>query len=166
MSKQISLGNCDLFVTVDDADFEYLSQFKWRRSFTRSRQNPKIYAIRHIRGDDNAGLLMHRELLQPQRGRIIDHINGNGLDNQRANLRICSIAENSRNRGVPLKGSSPFKGVCLEKASGRYVAKITVNYKAIALGHYHDPVDAAHAYDAAARKYHGEFAYFNFPEAA
>ncbi|MCK9370911.1 HNH endonuclease [Candidatus Dojkabacteria bacterium] len=91
--KQISLGQLSgkgKFVIVDNEDFEYLNQFKWYIKF--SGQNE--YAIRHKRYDET---LMHRLIINTPKGMETDHINHNGLDNRRVNLRIVTTSQNQRN---------------------------------------------------------------------
>jgi hypothetical protein len=90
----------------------------------------------------------------------VDHVNGNRLDNRRANLRLCTRAENARNvRGRALSG---FKGVTQVRA--RWRAVIYAEGKIHRLGSFGAAEEAAHAYDEAARRLHGEFAKLNFPE--
>ena len=94
----------------------------------------------------------------------IDHIDGNGLNNQRNNLRGCSHMENLRNRGATKASKSGFKGVwkrLTKDGSEHYVSQITVNYKCINVGYFHNLKDAVTAYNNAAIKYHGDFAKLN-----
>lgn len=99
---------------------------------------------------------------------IASHIDGNGLNNQRYNLRICTKQENLRNQKPIRGGSSKFKGVYLSKAYPKYGIKsvwranIGKDGKAIFLGGFENEIDAAKAYDRAALKYFGEFARVNF----
>ena len=96
----------------------------------------------------------------------IDHINHNGLDNRRSNLRLATPAQNAANKR-PIKGAaSRYKGVVWNKQIRRWAAGIKVDYQHRHLGYFRDEVSAAEAYDAAARESFGEFAYLNFPEAS
>lgn len=126
------------------------------------------YAIRHVRrpGGKQITQYLHREILglEPGDPRQVDHINGNTLDNRRENLRICDCTENNCNVPCRSNNTTGYKGVGWRKERGKYRARIKLNGKETHLGYYDDPVIAAIAYDAAARKYHGEFAYLNFPE--
>ena len=106
---------------------------------------------------------MHRLILGITCDSQGDHINGDGLDNRRANLRPVTHAQNMQNR----RGNGPtFKGIyCVERTTRNpWMAKIAVAKKQIYLGYYATPEDAARAYDEAAKKYFGEFARLNFPE--
>jgi hypothetical protein len=103
---------------------------------------------------------MHRQLLTPPPGKCIDHANGNGLDNRRANLRFATPAQNAWNTRRKVSASG-YKGVYFSKAN-KFGAAIRCNKKRIHLGCFDSPVDAAKAYDKAAKKYHGQFAQTNF----
>ena len=92
----------------------------------------------------------------------IDHINGNGLDNCRKNLRHCTTAENLCNARKRRGTSSRYKGVYLDVASGKWKAQAQVHGRRISLGRFDSEIDAAEAYDAAARRHYGEFARTNF----
>ena len=144
---------------VDDEDFEYLNQFKW---FVNNI-NEKLYVRRNIRLFKNkqTTILMHRFIMKADKGMIIDHLDGNPLNNQKNNLRICTHAENMRNSKIPKNNTSGFKGVSFVKKHNRYESSIRINNKKIYIGYYIDPIDAARAYNAAALKYHGEFAHLN-----
>jgi len=104
---------------------------------------------------------MHRFLMQPPPGMQIDHINGDGLDNRRCNLRLATNTQNRRNGKAHSDGTSRFKGVCWDKFRGRWRADITFENRSIHLGRFHSETDAAIAYDAAARDLFGEFARLN-----
>ena len=103
---------------------------------------------------------MHRSILKADIGQIVDHVNGDGLDNQRENLRIADSFGNARNsRGWRLR-SSPFKGVYPVK--GKWRSIIRINNRARHLGYFDELEDAAKAYDEAALKEFGPFARLNF----
>lgn len=92
----------------------------------------------------------------------VDHASGDRLDNRRVNLRPCTHAENQRNQGPSSRNASGYKGVSLYKRDGTYRASIAAHGRRRHLGYYSNPVEAARAYDAAARELHGEFARTNF----
>ncbi len=105
--------------------------------------------------------------MNPQKGKVVDHINGEGLDCQRHNMRVCTHSDNQHNRKWSLgKKTSKFKGVSWNKNDGVWRAFIYLNWKQIYLGRFSKEVDAAKAYDSAARKYFGVFSKLNFPEKA
>lgn len=94
-------------------------------------------------------------------GMMIDHIDGDGLNNQIDNLRLATHVQNSRNRKLNRNNTSGYKGVCLFKRDQNWVAYITVNYKRIHLGFFDTPEGAARAYNIAAIEHFGEFASLN-----
>jgi len=157
MSKLISLTQGKVAL-VDDADFEWLNQWKWHackgtRTYYAKRESPTI--------------LMHREILGLKFGDGIetDHRNGDGLDNRRENLRKCTNAENCHNRvHLCSRKSSIYKGVNWDKRKQKWQARTRYEGKSIFLGYYDSEIDAARAYDRAALKYFGEFAKPNFKE--
>jgi hypothetical protein len=144
------------FALVDDGDFEYLNQFKW--CFNGQ------YAARRgaIRG--KSLIRMHRVVMCAPAGYEVDHINGDKLDNRRANLRLCTRAENQRHKARNRQNTTGYKGVRIDKRDGYFSARIRFDNKELHLGRFRNAVDAARAYDAAAKKLHGDFAWLNFPE--
>jgi HNH endonuclease len=102
------------------------------------------------------------QIMRAPDGMEVDHINGDGLCNLRENLRVCTKAENMRNRGKQINNTSGYKGVYFNKHAKKFSAQIKLYGKAIYLGLYDSPVEAARAYDAKARELFGEFAVTNF----
>lgn len=148
---------------VDDEDFERLNTHKWCVMKTYGL----FYAVRHTPKPNRRTILMHREIIGAQPGQMVDHIGGNGLNNQQANLRFCTNAQNVRNAKKRQGGTSHFKGVCYDADRGTWIAQIIVNYKGKHLGRFENEEDAAMAYNRAAKKYFGEFARLNYiPETA
>ena len=141
------------YATVDDADYEALSRFKWYFNNGYARRNKKPRGV---------GLLhMHRVIANTPNGMFTDHINGNKLDNRRENLRVCTHSLNKANRGKPKNNTSGFKGVFYQKDHRRkkpWTAHITVKRKSIALGYFSTKHEAALAYNKAAKELFGEFA--------
>ncbi len=151
------------YAIVDPDDYRSLSKYKWRISKTKGKN--VTYAERSIRRPNGkySRILMHRQLIDVPDGYVIDHINGCGLDNRRANLRLATVAQNAWNtkKRNPRSG---YKGVCFASDKGRWRASIVCNKKRIHLGYFRDKRQAARAYDKAAGKYHGRFAKTNFPK--
>lgn len=148
-----------LVAIVDAADFDMLSERKWHTQASG-------YAA-HGSGSRPSGLiLMHRLLMEAPAGLQVDHINGNRLDNRRANLRLCTAAQNRCNAGLRAVNKSGFKGVSRHSSNRVWVANVQAGGVAHYIGSYADKVEAARAYDAAALRLHGPFARLNFPEAA
>lgn len=168
MTKEIPLSrfgkNKGKFVAiVDDADFEVLSRFHW----SVKSNGYTLYAYRVTRpneGRDGISVFMHREIMHADDRQLIDHIDRNGLNNTRANLRCCSPSENSMNRKTRKDNILHLKGVKFNRRSRKWSASIKVNGKVFSLGYFNNPDDAARAYDKAALNMHGEFACLNFHE--
>lgn len=164
MVKKIKVGNHGLFSLVDDEDFEMVSQVHWSERRKKYKENTRTYAIHEYTIDGDRGrIYLHRLILRAEIGEIVDHINHDTLDNRKENLRKCTHAENMRNQ---LKhyysATSPYKGVTCHGRKGWWKAVISVDGKSHLIGVFERPEQAAHAYDEAARKYHGEFASLNF----
>lgn len=154
--QKIKLKNSPLYAIIDNDDLGLISNHEWYLAKRRKAN----YAATAING---RLVLMHR-LILGLKTRLIhaDHINSNGLDNRRSNLRTCTAAENNRNRGAYKNNRVGFKGVSETVPGKRWNARITIDKKLISLGSFHTPELAARAYDRAARLYHGEFANLNF----
>lgn len=148
---------------VDDEDFEYLNQWKW----CVSKRSRSYYAVRKIHRNGVATTLsMHVAIMNPQTGTEIDHRDGNGLNNQRENLRPSTRVENSRNRHhFKTSKTSKYRGVYFDKKNRRWCASISPQTgQYVWLGRHATEEAAALAFDEAAKKYFGEFAALNFPE--
>lgn len=140
---------------VDDEDFEELNKYKW----CAFKGNSTYYVSRATRvAKKQKVLLMHRVIMKTPKGMHTDHINGDGLDNQRSNLRIATHSENMRNTRMSKNNTSGYKGVCWDKNAKKWHVQITVDSKLIYLGLYDTVEDGYKAYCIACIKYHGEFA--------
>jgi hypothetical protein len=159
MAKEIQLTQGKVAI-VDDDMYDYLMQWKW---FASKQKNDKFYVGRSIPVSKNKQTIiyMHRFIMKPNKGMVIDHLDGNPLNNQKNNLRICTNAENTRNSKININNKSGYKGVSYQENRNNYRAQIEFNNKKINIGDFIDPIDAAKAYNAAAVKYHGEFANLN-----
>lgn len=148
----------DKYAIVDVEDYSKLAQDDWHLYGNESKN---YYAARF---DGGKIVKMHRQILNAPPGSIVDHRYGNGLDNRKENLRIATISQNLYNRRkTSKKTTSKYKGVHLKRESSKYAAAISCNGKRIFLGYFENEIDAARAYDNAAKIYHGEFAVLNFP---
>lgn len=157
--RRIPVGR-DHFALVDAADYPLVNYFNW---YLLRGHNGKLYAY------TNGSVYMHRLIAGTPQGMETDHINGDGLDDRRANLRTATASQNRGNMGKPKRPdgsvhSSRYKGVSWDKVRERWQSKITANGVCRNLGRYDDEAEAARAYDAAALLHYGEFARLNFPE--
>jgi hypothetical protein len=146
------------FAIVDAEDYEHLSKYKWYAVYAGG----KFYAYRSVK---YRAVSMHRQIMGEPKGKVVDHRDGNSLNNRRSNLRICTFAQNQLNRRST-GGVSRYKGVWFKKGHNKWKAQIGFNGKKIHIGYFKDEIDAAKAYDKKAKEFFGEFAYLNFPEQA
>ncbi len=145
---------------VDDEDYAELSKHKWHAA----KIGKRWYASRNVgKRPYRRQVYMHRQILNPPPGFECDHINGNGLDNRRCNLRVCTHSQNLQNQRIG-GGASEFKGVHWYKRDKIWHAQIKHSGKRHHLGVFTDETDAARAYDTAAREHFGNFARLNFPK--
>ena len=158
MTREIDLTQGKKAI-VDDEDYEWLSQWKWYYAHTgyAVRNSPRVLGKHYM-------IFMHREIMHTPQGMDTDHIDGNGLNNLRINLRVCSHSRNLQNKGVSINNVSGFKGVSWCQANKKWRARIKASGKEKYIGYFDVAESAALAYDKAARELHGEFAKLNFPE--
>ena len=146
---------------MDPEDYDRLNKYKWHVV----RGNNTYYAGRNARiGKKRISIKMHREVIHPPDHLFADHINRNGWDNRKANLRPATRAQNTLNRSLinTKPSSSKYNGVSWSKSQKKWHAQLGLNGKYKFLGYFHDEIKAARAYDEAAKKYHGDFAVLNF----
>jgi hypothetical protein len=161
MVREIPLTQSKV-VIVDDEDFAFLSQFKWYAI----RQGSRWYAKRTIcEGNQRLSTPMHRVILGTPKGFDSDHVNGDGLDNRRCNLRVATRSQNQANSQKRTGTSSKFKGVSWDSTWKRWVARLQVKGKMIRIGRFASEESAAMAYNDTARKYFGPYARPNSTEA-
>ena len=156
--RTIPLSNSHKVAIVDDADYDDLSQYTWRLQAMPHLSNSLEYAVRHV--ERGVIMPMHRQILKPKSKQVVDHISGDGLDNQRENLRACTHQQNLWNRKPNTLGTSPYKGVYFAKYCGRWMAQIVVNGKKIRKT-FSSEMDAARHYNLLAKTHYGEYARLN-----
>ena len=145
---------------VDDEDYDYLMKWKWHAV----KYSNNFYAARtqKICEGKKTAILMHRVIINNKNTKMhTDHINGNGLDNRKINLRICTHSQNLMNRGASINNKIRYKGVSYIEKINKFRVQIMVNKKNTTIGYYINPIDAARAYNEAAIKFHQEFANLN-----
>ncbi len=150
------------YAIVDPEDYEYLNLFKWFAN--RSRDSFYARRVIYINGKIKV-IHMHRLIMNYDGELVVDHENRNTLDNRKANLRIATAGENRANstREIDSK-SSKYRGVSRKKGHKKWLAAIGYRGKHIHLGYFENEIEAAKAYDEAAKKYYGEYAVLNFEE--
>lgn len=156
--KSIPLSQ-GLFALVDSVDYENLNQWRWyakkgRKTFYAWRNSKTLNGKRST-------IQMHCVIVDSGGEKEVDHRDGNGLNNTRGNLRASTVSENTRNRTKRVDSASNYKGVHWHKRDQKWWSQIMVNGKSKWLGYFENPIEAAHAYDAAALKLHGEYARTN-----
>lgn len=160
--KELMLTNGTV-VKVDDADYDMLNMYSW--SMAKSKK--LYYAVRTIRYQDGKRkiVLMHRLIMDTPHGMDCDHKDGDGLNNQRDNLRNCTRSQNSQNKVVSCKTRSGYKGISLDHKRNKWLARIKVGERTLFLGYHDDPIQAALAYNEAALEHFGEYAKINVIDA-
>jgi len=150
------------YAIVDPDDYYKLNEYKW----CALKVGHKYYAVRSNggrKGQKRKLYRMHREVVHIPKGLECDHINGDSLDNRKANLRAATRQQNCWNNSKRKpKSLSKYKGVSFSKRGRPWKAMLTVNGKWIYLGGFNSEIQAAKAYDKAAKRYFGEFAVLNF----
>jgi hypothetical protein len=150
-------------VIIDKEDFEKIVMLGFHKCVPDHSGNIYFEHVVYNHQKVIEYIKLHRYLVNAPRNKIVDHANGNTLDNRKSNLRICTHAENTRNQKISRRNTSGFKGVrCLPGITGRgngkkYQARIRHEGKLINLGVFSTPEQAYRAYCEASKKYHGEF---------
>lgn len=147
---------------IDCEDLDKTKDINW---FVRKpyRAGKPSYVLGYTK--DKKRVFLHRIIMGvTERKTIVDHINHDGLDNRKINLRVCTQQENGFNKDVSKVNKTGYKGVYMDSKTGKYRSQIGHNYKKIHLGSFDDLICAARAYDDAAIKYYGRFAKLNLKE--
>ncbi len=142
--KEIPLTQ-GLVTVVDDEDYGFLMQWRWYAA----KSGQTYYAVRHMIGGTRRLVRMHRLIVDPSCDLEVDHFDGNGLNNQRSNLRIVTRRQNNQN--VHRKTSSRYPGVCWNGYSGQWKAQIQVDGKNKHVGYFSTELEAFEAYQRALR---------------
>jgi len=156
-----------IYAIVDDEDFEELSKYSWFLKTDKKWEHNR-YAIRFevfmIDGKRKTkSFRMHREILNVPIGILVDHRNGNGLDNRRKNIRSCNFSENSQScRSHRRNKTSKYKGVYWKKRDQKWMVRVSFKGKNIYLGLFDSEREAARIHDAGAKLSYGDFAILNF----
>jgi hypothetical protein len=146
--KSISLASSDKFLCIDDADFDLVSQYRWG------------WSGRDVRSTTYPRIKVHRLIVNPRDNEIVDHINGDTLDNRRCNLRVATRMQNMWNRKTNENNKVGLKGVTWRQDCHKYQAQIRVNKKTVFLGRFKTAIEAHKAYVEASNKYYGQFSYY------
>jgi hypothetical protein len=149
-------------VLLDNSDLKLVSGYNWWLS--KSSYSNTFYAATWIKiNNKRIALSMHRLFLNLKNSnkKKVNHINGNGLDNRRKNIRECTHEERQANQHIPKNNQSGYKGVYWKQKNGMWCAQIGLHNKHLYLGLFDSPINAAIAYNEAAKKYFGEFAKLN-----
>ena len=153
------------YAKVDPGDYERLRKYEW---LARKGIN-SFYARRRVptgKAKKEKLVYMHQMVIEVPEGMVIDHVNQDGMDNRSGNLRPATHSQNLYNRKKRSGATqSKYKGIYWRKKVRKWQASIKCNKKRIELGYFRDEIEAAKAYDRAAKKYHGDFACLNFPDA-
>lgn len=157
------------YTVIDDADYDLVKNISWSRIITMGKY-PYAFGNIKVRGKWK-GIKLHRLLLKPKPNELVDHKNGDGLDNRRSNLRVCNKAQNGQNSKRPSNNTTGFKGIIFVKSRADcgtpcserpWMAQIGHENKHITIGYFKTAKLAAQAYDKKAKELHGEFAKLNF----
>ena len=147
-------------VIIDAEDYDKVSGYA--RSYKKGTREGVAYAsTTKMRNGKRKSYLIHRVIMNAPKGLEVDHINGDGLDNRKQNLRLCNKSQQTANTGLNRCNTSGYKGVSFCSRENKWRSYITHNSKFRSLGYYETKEEAALAYNEAARGYFGEFAYQN-----
>lgn len=153
---KVRIKGCD--VLLDEEDLHLIEKYSWR--IQKRKHGPYVRSSIPVNGK-HVDIYLHRIIANAPEGLVVDHINGDGLDNRKCNLRVCTHAQNLANQKNQKRGRSKYKGVVWRANANKWGAKIMVEGKYIWLGYHSLESAAAQAYNEAATKYLGMFARLN-----
>ena len=160
--RRIYLGEGKLTI-LNSADYYRLKKFKWHVFACKGKFYAERFAL--IKNTWTKRIFMHRQIMNAPKGKLVDHRNGDSLDNRRSNLRLATHSQNMMNRRkTKKKTSSKYLGLSRDKIAGEWKVQLCHYGKNIWVGRFKNEIDAAKAYDKAAKKYFGQFARLNFPD--
>ena len=163
--KKIKLGTKDIYTVVDDQDFELASKYPWYASIRKKDGYIRVVCKKQV-NNVKFHYILSRVIMNPPKGLMVDHINGDTLDNRRQNLRLATHQQNCQNRKKASKVNN-YKGVYLCKRSYKlnkpWQALTDYHKKKVHIGMFATEIEAAKAYDERAKDLFGEFARLNFP---
>lgn len=169
-SRLIELVQGKGVAVVDESDYGRLSQYRWyikKNKNVSYAQRFEYYKVQIGERIETKGkpIMMHNDIMSTPSGMYVDHKDGDGLNNIRSNMRICTKGQNARNLNLPSRGRYGFYGIYLNnRTEGQYASKLYFEGKSYWLGVYATPEEAAEAYDSASRYLRGdEFLILNFP---
>lgn len=153
--KEILLSNsAECVVVIDDDDFELVAPHRWMLMCVRNLR----YALTHI---EKKPVLMHRLIMNPPTELVVDHKDTDGLNNQRDNLRVVTRGQNGLNRRIHKNNKSGYKGVTAQADCSTFRVQLRIGGKRVLSKNFPTAIEAARAYNEAAKQYHGEFARLN-----
>lgn len=150
-----SISKQDAYTLIDLEDLPKLKKYNWYISHSAQTW----YAVSNSKGSEKKTILMHRLIMDCPENKVVDHINHNGLDNRKSNLRLATHKENCRNKIKNLNSKSNYKGVTWEKYTNSWATRIDAK----TIGRFKNEIHAAMAWDIWARDLQGQYAYLNFP---
>lgn len=146
---------------IDDEDFEKVSRYRWYLVRPLKSKTLKYAACKKYPDGEKKTLLMHRLILNAPKGRPVDHIDRNGLNNQKSNLRICSIRENNLNCKIHKTNKSGYRGVCWHEQNSCYRAYFSLHNKTYHIGLFQTAKEAAIARNEKMKQLGCKFARLN-----
>lgn len=153
INKRSVVLSCGHVAFVDEEDFDRVNEFSWHSVLIGGNH----YARRYVNGEQKNQYL-HHFVMGVADGRIVDHKNGDGMDNRKENLRFATHSQNMRNQRTPKNNRSGVKGVHFDRQTGKWRASLSVDRKFVCLGRHETIEEAESAVRVGRQQHHGEFA--------